>query len=179
VKLEYHIPNKFYYIRNFLDYNTYKQIHYDVFRNKVLNLKNVENWFQPQLLHGFKNFIHHAYIKDDYKPLQKIKILLATNPFYKINPKQKFTAAFHSTPDGAGLNWHYDGIYDYGITYYINKRWDQSFGGEFMFKHENCNGFLPYYGNSIIIIKTPLSHKVSPVMKPTVSRKTIQIFVDK
>ena len=42
-----------------------------------------------------------------------------------------------------------------------------------------ANGFIPLVGNSIVIIKAPLAHKVTPVMKPRVPRKTIQIFVTK
>jgi hypothetical protein len=34
-------------------------------------------------------------------------------------------------------------------------------------------------GNSVVIVKSPIEHKVTPIMKPTVSRKTIQIFVNK
>ena len=39
-------------------------------------------------------------------------------------------------------------------------------------------GNIVKIGNSIVIIKSPFEHKVVPVMKPLVPRKTIQIFVD-
>ena len=65
----------------------------------------------------------------------------------------------------------------YGITYYVNRRWNLKFGGEFLFTNKNANGFIPLVGNSLVIIKAPLIHKVAPVMKPVVPRKTIQIFV--
>ena len=48
--------------------------------------------------------------------------------------------------DGAGINWHKDGNHDYGITYYINHRWPQKWGGEFLFQHESSNGFIPLVG---------------------------------
>jgi hypothetical protein len=41
-----------------------------------------------------------------------------------------------------------------------------------------CNGFLPVWGNSMLILKTPVDHKVNPVMSSTVPRMTIQTFID-
>ena len=80
--------------------------------------------------------------------------------------------------DESGINWHDDSGHQYGITYYINRRWNIKFGGEFLFTNKNVNGFIPLVGNSMVIIKAPLKHKVTPVMKPLIPRKTIQIFVD-
>ena len=51
------------------------------------------------------------------------------------------------------------------------------FGGEFLFMDKNANGFIPLVGNSLVIVKAPFDHKVSPVQKPIVPRKTIQIFI--
>ena len=178
MNLIYEIPNKLYYIQNFLDYPTYKKIHYDFFKNKEINLNCTKDVWQETLKHGHSNFVKNVLINMSYKPLQKIKILLQNNPFHKIK-YQKFRFHNYSMNSGSGINWHNDGNYEYGITYYINSRWNRKFGGEFMFVDENKNGFIPIKGNSILIIKTPLFHKVVPVMKSTVPRKTIQIFVDK
>ena len=79
--------------------------------------------------------------------------------------------------DGSGINWHSDKKHKYGITYYINKNWNLKFGGEFLFINENANGFIPLVGNSLVIVKAPLKHKVTPIMKPLIPRKTIQIFI--
>ena len=49
--------------------------------------------------------------------------------------------------DNSGINWHNDHNYKYGITYYINRRWNPRFGGEFLFKCKNANGFIPFVGN--------------------------------
>jgi len=81
--------------------------------------------------------------------------------------------------DGSGINWHNDEGHSYGITYYINRRWNMKFGGEFLFQDKIANGFIPLVGNSIVIIKSPLEHKVAPVMKQLIPRKTIQIFISK
>ena len=48
-----------------------------------------------------------------------------------------------------------------------------------MFTDKEANGFIPLVGNSIVIIKAPFDHKVTPVMNPLIPRKSIQIFIKK
>jgi len=177
MKLVYQIPNKLYYIQNFLDYPTYKKLHYDVFRSKLINLQSVKNEWLPFLLENYKNSPHTSPLTPNYKPFQKLKILLENNPFIKIKLNESMPYTLHSMSDESGINWHSDYGYQYGITYYINKRWNTMSGGEFMFSDEQNHGWLPVVGNSVVIVKTPLWHKVNPVMKPLVPRKTIQIFI--
>lgn len=176
MKLIYSIPDKLYYIQNFLDYHTYKKIHYDVFKSKLIHLNSTKKSWESPLKYGYKNYVENTVLKTNYLPFEKIKILLKNNLFYKVKFKN-FKAFIHSMKDGSGINWHNDKKWSYGITYYINRRWNSKFGGEFLFKDENANGFIPLVGNSLIIIKSPLEHKVTPVMKPVVPRKTIQIFI--
>jgi len=178
MKLVYKIPNKLYYIGNFLDYSTYKKLHYDVFTFKKNNLKSTKKDWEPELKHGYKNCVDKAGLDKNYLPFQKIKILLENNPFHRINFKGEFKPAIHSMKDGAGINWHDDSGHIYGITYYINRRWHIKFGGELMFSYENNKGFIPISPNSLLIIKAPIMHKVAPVSKSLVPRKTIQIFVE-
>jgi hypothetical protein len=176
MKLIYQIPDKLYYIQNFLDYPTYKKLHYDIFKSKLINLESTEQQWQKSLRHGHKNFVKNTTLNIKYEPLQKIKILLENNPFCKIKIKD-FQPLIHSMENESGINWHDDFKKQYGITYYVNRRWNLKFGGEFLFTNKNANGFIPLVGNSLVIIKAPLIHKVAPVMKPVVPRKTIQIFV--
>ena len=178
MNLVYHIPNKLYYIQNFLDYGTYKKIHYDVFKSKLIKLNSTQKLWEKGLQYGYKNYVDNTSLKTDYKPLQKIKILLENNPFYKIKINE-FKPLIHSMNDNSGINWHDDYGWEYGITYYINYKWNPKFGGEFLFQNEKSNGFIPLTGNSLVIVKAPLNHKVAPVTKSTVPRKTIQIFINK
>ena len=104
--------------------------------------------------------------------------MLQSNPFCKIKIND-YEPIILSMADGSGINWHNDGVYLYGITYYINRRWNLKFGGEFLFTNNKANGFIPLVGNSLVIVKAPLKHKVTCVMKPIVPRKTIQIFIKK
>ena len=178
MKLVYSIPDKLYYIQNFLDYPTYKKLHYDTFRSSLIKLRSTKKIWDKGLKYGYKDFVKKTRLDEKYKPLQKIKILLENNSFHKVKVKN-FEPLIHSMKDGTGINWHDDHGHIYGITYYINRRWNLKFGGEFLFQNKNANGFIPLVGNSIVIIKAPLGHKVTPVMKPLVPRKTIQIFIDK
>ena len=178
MKLIYSIPDKLYYIQDFLDYPAYKKLHYDVFKSKLINLKSTKKNWQKELLHGHKNFVENTCLDTNYKPLEKIKILLANNQFHKVK-FTNFEPLIHSMKDGSGINWHNDEGHSYGITYYINRRWNMKFGGEFLFQDKIANGFIPLVGNSIVIIKSPLEHKVAPVMKQLIPRKTIQIFISK
>jgi Rps23 Pro-64 3,4-dihydroxylase Tpa1-like proline 4-hydroxylase len=176
MKLTYSIPDKLYYIQNFLDYPTYKKLHYDVFRSKLIKLNSTKKVWQKLLQHGYKNFVYNTTLDINYKPLQKIKILLENNFFHKIKIKN-YKPLIHSMNDGSGINWHDDHGHKYGITYYINRRWNLKFGGEFLFTDKQVNGFIPIVGNSILILKSPLQHKVCNVTKSLIPRKTIQIFV--
>jgi len=178
MKLVYSIPGKLYYIQNFLDYSTYKQLHYDVFRSKNVKLFSAKKQWDKRLLEGLKKSPDRSDLAPEYGPLKKLNILLNTNPFHKVNHQIK-EFILHSMRDNSGINWHNDPHTNYGITYYINRRWNLKFGGEFLFMHEKTNGFIPLVGNSIVILKTPFVHKVTPVMKPLIPRKTIQIFIPK
>jgi Rps23 Pro-64 3,4-dihydroxylase Tpa1-like proline 4-hydroxylase len=177
MKLIYSIPDKLYYIQNFLDAATYKKLHYDVFKSKLIKLESTEKKWNKDLMYGYQKYVENTSLNINYKPLQKIKILLENNPFHKIKIK-KFKPLIHSMKNKCGINWHNDMNHKYGITYYINRRWNLKFGGEFLFTSENANGFIPLVGNSLVIIKAPLMHKVTPVMKPLVPRKTIQLFIE-
>jgi len=175
MNLMFSIPDKLYYITNFLDYSTYKKLHYDVFKSKLINLNSTEKYFGEYLIHGYKNFVDSTSLDTNYLPIKKIKILLENNPFHRIKFKN-FKVLIHSMKDGSGINWHNDEGHFYGVTYYLNRRWNPKFGGELLFEDEDNKGFIPPVANSLLIIKTPIYHKVTPVMKPLVPRKTIQIF---
>ena len=136
MELAFQIPNKLYYIKNFLDYKTYKKIHSEVFKDKLIDLKTTENEWEDNLSYGYKNFTKRTQFNDD-------------------------------------------GGYDYGVTYYLNRRWGLKFGGELLYIDNKSYGFIPIIPNSLLILKTPILHKVSLINKPLIARKTIQIFIKK
>jgi|VirMetMinimDraft_7_1064189.scaffolds.fasta_scaffold25969_2 Rps23 Pro-64 3,4-dihydroxylase Tpa1-like proline 4-hydroxylase len=178
MKLVYSIPDKLYYIENFLNYSSYKKLHYDVFKSNLVSLESTKNKWHKDLKYGYTNFVDSTKLDVNYPPLQKIKILLENNLFHKLKIKN-YIPLIHSMKNGSGINWHDDSGHLYGITYYINRRWNPMFGGEFLFTDKKSNGFIPLMGNSLVIVKAPLQHKVTPVTGSIIPRKTIQIFIHK
>ena len=176
MNLAYSVPDKIYYITNFLDYNTYKKIHKAAFNHGYL-VPTKGDWTND-LLKGYKSS-PMKYNINNFEHVPKIKTLLTANPFHQIDMKLNFEFVFHCMRDQAGINWHNDGDYKYGCTYYINKRWNTMFGGELLWSIPGFgNGFFPIWGNSMLILKAPVHHKVVPVTGSTVPRMTIQTFID-
>ncbi len=87
------------------------------------------------------------------------------------------TTTIHYMEKGAGINWHDDGDWTYGATYYVNHRWNMQFGGELMFTSGNGHGYIPVRGNSLVILKSPIDHKVNPVLSPLMPRISVQMFI--
>jgi hypothetical protein len=46
-----------------------------------------------------------------------------------------------------------------------------------MFTDEKGHGWLPVVGNSLILVKSPLEHKVNTVLSPLIPRISIQLFM--
>lgn len=82
---------------------------------------------------------------------------------------------FYWTP-GSHIPWHNDGIHNGGITIYLNKAWDEDWGGTFLYKDgESINGFYPKPNRSIMQCGG-IPHSVVPTSKNSDVRLTIQIF---
>jgi Rps23 Pro-64 3,4-dihydroxylase Tpa1-like proline 4-hydroxylase len=176
MKLIYSIPDKLYYIQNFLDYPTYKKIHSSIIKErKNINFHSSKGIWSKDLI---ENIIPPKKIEiENYSPFEKLIILTNNNQFYKLKNFKKNHVAIHYMEKGSGINWHGDGSWTYGATFYVNRRWNNNFGGEFMFKLENSYGYIPVVGNSLIIIKSPINHKVNPVLTSLVPRISVQMFI--
>ena len=110
-------------------------------------------------------------------------MLLKHNPFVDLQNKS-FKSHIRKFVYGSHLAWHTDteekrNTRAYGATFYFNKTWGESWGGELMFKSNKGSGFIPVLGNSVAIVKTGLQHKVNSVLKKTHPRFTIQTWIDK
>lgn len=177
MKLIYNLKDKLFYIQNFLPNHEYKRIHNEIFKqyNKLEYLKEVSKSWKKFLLNNLETpkqiEIHENYF-------QFYKTLLLHQPFIKIkNFDSKFKFFINIMKKNSGINWHDDDHAEYGITYYLNKRWNKDWGGEFMFTYNGQNGYIPVVGNSLIIVKAPLLHKVNPVLINYIPRITIQNFL--
>jgi Rps23 Pro-64 3,4-dihydroxylase Tpa1-like proline 4-hydroxylase len=176
VKLVYQIPNKLYYIQKFLDSKTYKNIHNSIFKErKNINLETTKGTWSQKLI---ENIIAPKKLDvENYLPFEKLKTLVHRNQFYQLKDVKTIYSTIHYMEKGSGINWHDDNGWRYGATYYINNKWNYQFGGELMFTSENGHGYIPIVGNSLIIIKAPLEHKVNPVLSPIIPRVSIQMFI--
>ena len=176
MKLVYHISDQIYYIQNFLDTETYKGIHKAIFKQrKKINLHSAKNIWPDELT---TNIVAPERVEvSDYPPFEKLKILTRLNQFYQLKDITEMSTNIHFMKKGSGINWHDDRKWKYGATFYINRRWNSNFGGEFMFHSEKSHGFIPIVGNSLVIIKAPMNHKVNPVLSPVIPRVSIQMFI--
>ena len=177
MKLICNLKDKLFYIQNFLPNHVYKRIHNEIFQQykKLKYLEEASKTWQKSLLDNLESpkrvSIHENYFKF-------YKTLLLHQPFIKIKElNSKLNFLIYIMKKNSGINWHADNHVEYGITYYLNKRWNKNWGGEFMFTYNEKNVFIPVVGNSLIIIKTPLLHKVNPVLINCMPRITIQSFL--
>ena len=175
MKLVYNYEDKLFWIHNFLPNHEYKRIHNEVFKErKKINYEDSAKDWQKKLLNNLTP-PNKIEINPDY--FNFYKTLLLHQRFIKID-NNKVNFFIHNMGKHSGINWHPDGHIRYGVTYYLNKRWNEDWGGEFMFKDKGMTGFLPVVGNSLVIIKTPMYHKVNPVLSPIIPRISIQSFVE-
>tara|TARA_R110000796_G_scaffold36056_1_gene92281 strand:+ start:1636 stop:2166 length:531 start_codon:yes stop_codon:yes gene_type:complete len=175
MNLIYSIPNELYYIKNFLDYNNYKKIHNAIFKErKNIKLHSSKGVWDDGLINNI--IPPERAIVSKYHPFEILKTLTNHNKFYKLQLKH-ITTTIHYMKKGSGINWHSDASWNYGATYYINNRWNSQFGGELMFTSKNGHGYIPVVGNSLVLIKSPLEHKVNPVLSQIVPRVSVQMFM--
>jgi hypothetical protein len=176
MKLMYSIPGKLWWITDFLPYDMYKGIHNAIIKErKKINLHSTKGvWSQ----HLINNILPPMRVEvTDYPPFEKLKTLVRHNAYFQLNDVKKMSTTIHYMKKDAGINWHNDGNWKYGATYYLNRRWNKQWGGEFMFTNEGGHGWIAPVANSLVIVKAPITHKVNPVLSPTVPRISVQMFM--
>ena len=168
---------KIWWIHNFLDKEIYKGIHNAIISERDdLKLKEVSNGAWSSFLYNNMQPPKRVEVSN-YPPFEKLKTLIRHNPYCLLPKLDHMTTTIHYLEKGTGINWHDDGKWKYGATYYINHKWHRQWGGEFMFTDNNGHGFLPVVGNSLVILKSPMAHKVNPVLSPVMPRISVQIFM--
>ncbi len=176
MNLAYSVPGKIWWITNFLDYNMYKGIHDAIIKErKQINLHSSKGIWNNNLINNIVPPLRNQVT--NYPPFEKLKTLVTFNPYFQIVDKKSMSTNIHYMEKGSGINWHNDGDWKYGATFYINYKWNKQWGGEFMFSDANAHGFIPVVGNSLVIVKTPIDHKVTPVLSPIMPRISVQMFV--
>jgi len=83
---------------------------------------------------------------------------------------------FYYWTQGSHIPWHTDIDYNGGITIYLNKSWDENWGGIFLYKDgESISGLYPKPNLSIKLCGG-IPHSVTPTSKNSDVRFTLQIF---
>ena len=176
MKLSYSIAGKVWWITNFLDYHMYKGIHDAIIKEREkIKLHSSKGVWEDHLI-GYNNPPFRSEVKN-YQPFEKLKTLVKYNAYFQLNDVEKMSTTINYMKKGGGINWHIDSAWLYAATYYINHKWNRQWGGEFMFTDNNGHGWIPPVGNSLVIIKTPLNHKVNPVLSPIMPRISVQMFM--
>jgi Rps23 Pro-64 3,4-dihydroxylase Tpa1-like proline 4-hydroxylase len=176
MKLAFSIPGKIWWIHNFLDYDMYKGIHNAIIRErKKINLHTTKGIWSESLLNNLNPPMKVEV--ENYSPFEKLKTLVKHNVFCRLDKIEKTHSVIHYMKKNSGINWHNDGGWKYGATYYLNNKWHKQWGGEFMFKENEGHGWIPPVGNSLVIVKAPIEHKVNPVLTTIMPRISVQIFM--
>ena len=176
MKLAYSIPGKIWLINNFLSYDIYKGIHNAIIKErKKINLHTSEGLWSDDLINNIVPPFRTEV--SNYKPFEQLKTLVKHNIFHNLKNIKKISTFIHYMKKGSGINWHNDSEWKYGATYYLNYKWHNQWGVEFMFTDGAVHGWIPVTGNSLVIIKSPIEHKVNPVLTNVMPRISIQIFM--
>ena len=176
MKLSYSIPGKIWWITNFLPYNLYKGIHDAIITEREkINLHSAKGLWPDSLLNNLVPPLRVGV--NNYPPFDHLKTLVKHNVYFQLNEVEKMSTIIHYMKKGSGVNWHDDSGWKYGATFYVNHKWHRQWGGEFMFTDNTGHGWIPPVGNSLIIIKSPMNHKVNSVLSPIMPRISIQMFM--
>ena len=184
MNLEFNFKDKLFWIHNFLPKETYKNMYVEFLknRNKLNFKKTFVHW--KTFKEEFDN-MSESYNQEDKKSknlnqyLKTYNIMLKHQPFVNFL-NYKLESHLRLFRHNQHLTWHNDKGSDnrqYAATFYFNKTWHESWGAELMFKSPEGSGFIPIIGNSLVIVKVGLRHKVNPNLKNTHPRFSIQTWV--
>ena len=192
MQLTYSIPGRLYWIKDLLPEDVYTKIRELCIKqkNKMYSMGadygNVFDYCNPPktTVEPGKGFRQLEDTLPDSRDLwQELKTQITHNPYHPIEGKKLAYAKsqIHMLEKNSGIQWHTgkwnNGTIDtYHITYYLNDQWDKKWGGEYMYSHEDIRGYIPPTGNSLVLMKTPLWHKVNTVLSPEIPRLSIQLF---
>ena len=158
---------------NFLDDALYSECYeYSTsrFESPEMSLRTNLSW--DQNIRKDSNLVLTHILSTDNDLYKKINDIVKT----KCQVNSIKNIMFYYWTQGSHIPWHNDGCHNGGITIYLNKVWDEDWGGIFLFKDdETINGFYPKQNRSIMQVGG-IEHSVAPTTKNSDIRFTIQIF---
>jgi Rps23 Pro-64 3,4-dihydroxylase Tpa1-like proline 4-hydroxylase len=183
MNLSFKFYDKLFWIHNFLPEKTYKSMYVEFIKNRnKLNLEKTKVFWQTfkEEQDNMSKSYGQKKDKDLNKYLKNYNTLLLHQPFVNFL-NFKLNSHLRIYKYNEHLCWHSDSEENrkYAATFYFNRTWGESWGGELMFKSSKGSGFIPIVGNSLVIIKSGLFHKVNSNLKKTHPRLSIQTWVSK
>ena len=176
MRLAYSIAGKIAWIHDFLDKDMYKGIYRAIIKErKNINLHTVEGVWSEDLIRHIA--APQRVQVNNYQPFEELKEMIKSQPYLPLPELEHMSTNIHYMTKDTGIQWHNDSKWKYAATLYLNHRWNRNWGGEFMFMDGAGAGFIPILSNSMVIVKSPLEHKVNQVCSPIMPRISIQIFM--
>ena len=158
---------------NFLDdalYNECYEYSTSRFESPEMSLRTNLSWNQN--IRKDSNLVLTHILSTDNDLYKKINDIIKT----KCQVDSIKNIMFYYWTQGSHIPWHNDGCHNGGITIYLNKVWDEDWGGIFLFKDDDTiNGFYPKQNRSVMQLGG-IQHSVAPTTKNSDIRFTIQIF---
>ena len=158
---------------NFLDdalYNECYEYSTSRFESPEMSLRTNLSWNQN--IRKDSNLVLTHILSTDNDLYKKINDIIKT----KCQVDSIKNILFYYWTQGSHIPWHNDGCHNGGITIYLNKVWDEDWGGIFLFKDDDTiNGFYPKQNRSVMQLGG-IQHSVAPTTKNSDIRFTIQIF---
>lgn len=182
MNLAFHFEDKLFWIHNFLPQDYYKHLHKVIVKGRRLisEKTNLNSMWDKYDGHLDSSSLHRY----DPNLLTVYETLLRSQRFVDLRTL-KIVSHIRKYNLYENLSWHSDEYPEeeskkrlYAATFYLNRRWGQNWGGELMFRSPTGSGFVPIQGNSLIIVKAGLEHRVNPCLKKNYSRFSIQTFMD-
>jgi len=153
---------------NFLETNLYNSL-----ENIFLSNTNLKKNFKEIV---FRKHINSDILYDIIKVDNKFISNFEKELIYKINYKFKsIQIQFCLWENNSYLNMHYDSIYKYGATLYLND-WKDEWGGLFVYKtHSGIEKKICPKKNLLVFSDKSEIHGVTLINSPE-KRKTVQIW---
>lgn len=171
MNLDFQYKEDIFVIRNFLSYDMYKSLHKFILK-KDIN-ESADKLWDPDMIGNHKPIFRKELDPDT---IGGYSTLLRTQRFMNLMDK-KLDFIAHKMCFGSGIQWHSDFKYIAAATLYINKNWNENWGGELMWKSESSGGVIPVISNTLVLMKTPMLHKVNTILSKNIARYSIQSFI--
>jgi len=183
MNLVFNFEDKLFWIHNFLPLETYKRMYVEFIknRNKLHFKKSSVSWrtFKEEVDNMSESYNQQNQEDDLQDYLGTYHNTLKNQPFVNFT-NLEFKSHLRIFKYNQHLAWHSDekDNREYAASFYFNKTWNDNWGAELMFKSKEASGFIPVLGNSIVIVKKGLIHKVNSNLKKTHPRLSIQTWIN-